>query len=274
MGRIKTVKKINFCAVNLMMLLLFFSITLLPQAKISKDNRNNINVSLGIPTDSTPEDDYIIFRPQYVLSYNPDRNVANWVSWELNAKWFGKSGRYKGKFITDNSLPKDFYRVKHEDYSNSGYDRGHMVRSQERSCTPADNKSTFLLTNVLPQQPDLNRGVWLRFEEYCADLCLKENKELFIIAGGIFHKDNSIDDLIAIPDSCFKIVVILDKGKTVKDIDKNTQAIAVVMPNEQGIRDAPWENYKTTIRRIEYSTGYNFLSNLRKDIQDAIETKK
>lgn len=258
-------------------LLIFISLLLVscssPTSSENKTDNVNINVALGIPTDSDTTDDYLIFRSQYVLSYNKNRNVANWVSWELNKDWFGDVSRYSGNFITDTTLPAGYYRVKHSDYTNSGFDRGHLVMSEERTKTVEDNKATFILTNILPQTPDLNRGVWLNFENYCNSLALDDNKELFIIAGGIFHSQNSINGLVAIPDSCFKIVVVLERGKGLKDISTSTEVIAVVMPNIDGVRSESWEKYKTTVRRVENSTGYNFLSSVPIDIQNVIETK-
>jgi endonuclease G, mitochondrial len=233
---------------------------------------DSINVQLGIPSDNDPSDDYLIFRHQYVLSYNKKRNVANWVSWTLNAGWFGEAPR-SGKFISDTTLPQEFYRVKTSDYNNSGYDRGHLVQSEERTKTDEDNHATFVLSNIIPQRPDLNQGVWLRLESYCNDLCRKLNKDLYIIAGGIFHSDRTIRHGIAVPDSCFKIIVVLDKEKSLSDITATTEVIAVVMPNENGVRNDAWEKYRTTIRRIEASTGYNFLSRVSQNIQDAIENK-
>lgn len=67
-------------------LLIFISLLLVscssPTSSENKTDNVNINVALGIPTDSDTTDDYLIFRSQYVLSYNKNRNVANWVSWE------------------------------------------------------------------------------------------------------------------------------------------------------------------------------------------------
>jgi endonuclease G len=247
------------------------------------NNKNNVNnhfqdsisihVSLGLPRDADSSDDYIIIRHQYVLSYNKNRNVANWVAWELDSSWFGDTPRYSGNFITDTSLPAGFYRVVHSDYTNSGYDRGHMVMSEERTDNAEDNKATFILTNVLPQTPDLNRGVWLKFENYCNRLCLDSNKELFIYAGGIFHTNTTIKNNVAVPDSCFKIVVVLDSGQGLKDVNENTPVYAVVMPNIAGVRNDDWEQYKTTVRRIEKSTGYDFLSAVKKSVQDVIENR-
>ena len=56
---------------------------------------------MGVPTDDTPDDEYLMRKPQYALSYNGKRNGANWVSWELNESWFGSAPRLKGKFLED-----------------------------------------------------------------------------------------------------------------------------------------------------------------------------
>lgn len=234
---------------------------------------DSVHVSLGIPTDDNPVDDYIVLRHQYAISYNPNKGEPNWVSYELNASWYGDAERYDGNFITDNTLPELFTKIKHDDYTNSGYDRGHMVRSEERTRNDDDNKSTFYMTNIIPQTPDLNRGVWLDFEYYCEDLCKKENKELFVITGGIFHSDSTLKGFgkVSVPDSCYKIVVVLDSGKTIRDISNTTTVIAVVMPNIAGIRSDDWEKYRTTVRRIESSTKYNYLSFVKDDIQNVIE---
>ena len=234
----------------------------------------SIHSTLGVPFDKDTSDDYIIIRSQYVLSYNKNKNVANWVAWELNSEWFGDVSRYSGNFITDISLPDEFNKVKHSDYTNSGYDRGHMVMSEERTATVEDNKATFILSNVLPQTPDLNRGVWLNFENFCNSLALDSNKELFIYAGGVFHDStNTIGNGVAVPDSTWKIIVVLEKGQSLKDVTTETQVYAVMMPNIAGVRNDKWDNYKTTVRQIEYSTGYDFLGLVSKQIQDVIENK-
>lgn len=236
---------------------------------------DSVHVALGVPADTDPSDDFVIIRHQYALSYNKDKGVPNWVSYELNASWFGNAERYDGNFITDNTLPEAFYKVKHSDYTNSGYDRGHMVRSEERTIDDADNKSTFLMSNIIPQTPDLNRGVWLDLEYHLESLCKDSNKQLFVITGPIFHTDSTLMGLgkVAVPDSCFKIVVVLEKGQNIRNITTTTPIIAVVMPNIEGIRNDDWEKYQTTVRRIEGSTKYNFLDFLPNHIENVIEVR-
>ena len=199
-------------------------------------------------------------------------NVANWVAWELNADWFGDAAR-SSKFTTDTSLPAGFYRVTDDDYKYTGFDRGHIVRSEERTTDDTDNKSTFILTNVMPQTPDLNQGVWLNFEYFCQSLAQDSLKELFIYAGGVYHSGTRLKEKVSVPDSCFKIVVVLDRGQGLKDVSEKTTIYAVMMPNIAGIRKDKWQKYATTIDDIEKATGYDFLNEVPKEIQQVIESK-
>jgi endonuclease G len=238
----------------------------------------SVHLALGVPTDETPDDDYLMRKPQYALSYNSERNVANWVSWEINEGWFGSVPRHKGKFLEDRDLPQGFRRANHDDYTGSGFDRGHMVRSEERTRTAEDNKATFLMTNILPQYHDLNAGPWLRLEEHCEKLAKREGQELFVMAGGIFPRGKRAGQVIgkdvAVPSTFFKIVVILNRGQGAKDVQETTPVVAVIMPNETGIQDKGWEAYRVSIDEIEKRTGYEFLSAVPEAIQRVIEAKR
>jgi endonuclease G len=227
---------------------------------------------LGRPLDSDSTDDYLILRYQYAVSYNPTLNVPNWVAWKLSKDWYGDVSRYAGSFISDTSLPAGMYRVKHSDYTNSGYDRGHMVRSEERTATPDDNKSTFLLTNILPQRPDLNQGVWLRLEYWCETMCKDSLKELYVVAGGIFHEPHErLNGVVAVPDSCFKIVVVLERGQGLQHVTEYTYVVAVVMPNIDGVRRDDWNQYRRSVEHIEVLTGYDFLHLIADDTETILE---
>lgn len=240
-------------------------------ATLSVEARIQKQIELGMPTGASPE--YIIRRPQYVLSYNRNLNVANWVSWHVNAESYGPVPRYQGPFLTDNSLPTGMYRVTHQDYTGSGYDRGHIVRSQERTATREDNDATFYLTNILPQKPDLNQGVWNSFELYCERLA-KQGKELYLVSGGIFEKDPPrLKGKVAVPKSCWKIVVVLERGQGLKDVTKNTRVIAVDMPNIDGIRDDDWRKYRVSVAELERRTGLKFFTAVPEEVRKALIEK-
>lgn len=230
-----------------------------PPTANGQGTSGSVHLALGAPKRAASDDDYLLIKPQYALSYSGKRNVANWVSWNLDASYFGPAPRHKGKFLTDASLPAEDYRVQDRDYSGSGFDRGHMVRSEERTRTPEDNLATFYLPNVLPQRHDLNAGPWLRLEEYLQELSQKENKELYVTAGGLFSAHpETIGHGVAVPEACFKIVVVLERGQGLSDVSDRTRVIAVIMPNITGILDQPWGQYRTTVSEVEKRAGYTF----------------
>lgn len=244
-----------------------------PQA----NSTGSIHLEMGIPTGGDGASAYLLIRKQYALSYNSVKNVPNWVSSNLNADYFGDVERKQGQFMPDPELPSQFYHVKHQDYSNSGYDRGHMVRSEERTATREDNDATFYTTNLLPQYHDLNAGPWLRLEEFCQYLAQRKKKELYIICGGVFSKNYQTigkNGKVAVPEQCFKIIVVLERGQKINDVNENTTILAALMPNVQGIGREQWRQYQTTVDEIERQTGYDFLTAVPEKIQKVIESRK
>jgi endonuclease G len=242
------------------------------------------HLELGVPARTgaraaraDASDDHLMIKPQYALSYNRSRNVANWVGWRLDAASFGDAPRHRGKFLADSALPDGWYRVQHDDYTGSGFDRGHMVRSEERTRNPDDNKATFLLTNILPQRHELNAGPWLRLEEACQELAQKERRVLFLIAGGLFDERErpaaTIGKDVAVPDAFFKVAVVLEPGQGPGDVGPATRVIAVVMPNETGILDQGWGQYRTTVDEIERRAGYDLMTALPEAVQRTLEAR-
>ncbi|MEO6528057.1 MAG: DNA/RNA non-specific endonuclease [Gemmatimonadaceae bacterium] len=239
------------------------------------------HVEFGAPADADPSNDLIVAKTQFVLSYNASRGGPNWVSWNLNGTQFGAAPRCDC-FSADLSLPSSVYRVVDFDYRNGGYDRGHMVQSESRTTTLTENSSTFLLTNILPQAAENNQGPWSRLENQLNDMVRTGGKEIYVVAGGIYAASPPTlknEGKVAVPDYTWKIAVILSAGQGLANVKSATdlEVIAIKMPNlvgttgpasATGIRNIPWETYKTTVDALEAETGYDFLAAL----PDAIET--
>ncbi|HVF43541.1 MAG TPA: DNA/RNA non-specific endonuclease [Pyrinomonadaceae bacterium] len=235
------------------------------------------NAALGDPSDASPDasnkNNYLLVKPQYVLSYNDERGGPNWVSWRLVASDIGDVER-QDNFHPEQSLPAGFRRVAPNDYTGSGYDRGHVCNSKDRTATPADNSETFSMANMLPQTPDLNRHVWESLESYSRALARKGN-QLYIVAGG-YGSAGTIgrSNKVTVPTNCWKVILVLPEGRDPSQADKNARVIAVDMPNANGIAQDTWEKYATTVRDIEQKTGYRFFTRLTRDVQDALKSKK
>ena len=238
---------------------------------------NNRNLLLGNPSNAASSvastDNYLMVKPQYVLSYNSKTHTAKWVSWQLNSSWIGTADR-QDNFRPDDALPAEAYKVRPSDYTASGYDRGHIAPSADRTRNEADNSSTFLMTNMMPQVPELNRGVWGDLEEYCREL-VQQGKELYIIAGPV-GRNGSIGrkEKIAVPAKNWKVIVVLDRqGLGMQGVNANTRTIAVMMPNDSRVKGKGWKSFRVSVARVERETGLNFLSNVPPQVQQVIESK-
>lgn len=238
---------------------------------------NNKHLLMGNPSNATANpnnlNNYLMEKPEYVLSYNANMGTANWVSWQLNQSWLGSRDR-QNNFRPDNSLPEKFYQVTEKDYTNTGYDRGHIIPSGDRTRTREENSATFLMVNMLPQVPDLNREVWNELESECRRL-VDQGKELYIVAGPHGKIKTIANGKVTVPKYNWKVVLILDRpGGNAKSVTAQTKAIAVWMPNDDSVERTSWKNYIVTVDDVEAKTGYDFFSNVPPTVQKVIESQR
>lgn len=233
---------------------------------------SDIHLKLGNPSqakaDPQNSTNFLMEKPEFVLSYNSTTGTANWVSWQLNPSWLGTVKR-QNNFRADETLPEGWYQVQPNDYRGTGYDRGHLVPSGDRTNNLNQNSTTFLMTNIIPQAPKLNREIWSDLEQYCREL-LKQGKELYIITGGEGKLKTIAKGKVTVPKWNWKVIVILDKPN--QKITENTQIIAVRMPNFNPLTNN-WRDYRVSVDEIETHTGLDFLTNIPQNIQDKLEGK-
>ena len=244
----------------------------------------SVHLTFGNPSNAivdvfTPNN-YLMEKPEYSLSYNRDRGTPNWVSWHLADEWVGTLTRVD-TFRPDPAVPSDWYRVHHFDYSGSGFDRGHMVPNADRDKETSIpiNQATFLMSNMIPQAPDNNQGPWANLEN--ALRALLPSNELYIVAGGAGTGgtgSNGFANTIAggnvtVPASTWKCALVLSKasGDDVARVTAGTQTICVIMPNVQGIRNDPWQNYLVSVDAVETLSGYNLFDNISEAVENAVE---
>jgi endonuclease G len=244
----------------------------------------SVHLTMGNPSNAVVDvnqpANYLLDKPQYAVSYNRDKGRPNWVSWHLASSWLGSTPR-QDDFRNDTTLPAGWYQVQGTDYSGSGFDRGHHCPSADRTLTVADNSSTFLMTNMMPQAPDNNQGPWANMENYLRTLVTSGN-ELYIIMGGSGSGGTGsnggttttiANGHVAVPSQVWKVVIVLPSGTNdVSRVTTSTRTIAVIMPNTQGIRTADWKTYRVSVDQVETLTGYDFFSNVPTAIQSVIES--
>lgn len=216
------------------------------------------------PAPLTDRPERILKRRGYTVSFNRDWNLPNWVAWELTPEKLVERESRTDKFLPDPDLP-EAEAVVTDDYKNSGYDRGHI-------CPAADNRwhwkamfESFYLTNICPQNHNLNRGDWKELEEACRNWAQKEGK-IYIVGGPICYdrrQGRTIGQThrIRVPDAFFKVILCLEGGKP--------KAIGFVYPNESGNR--PMKRYVRTVDYVERITGIDFFPALPDAVEEEVE---
>jgi endonuclease G, mitochondrial len=254
---------------------LLLALTLTAPLAAQETNRNT---RFGLPGPAKPEpasrEAYLITRPQYVLSYNAEKRIPNWVCWGLKASDIGSAAR--APFEPDPDLPRGFAKVTSRAYTNGGFDRGHLCPAKDRSSSPKDIRATFFMTNIVPQAPNCNQRGWERLEDYCRRLA-KEGHVLYIAAGpvgvGGTGKDGRKEEIgegrlkVTVPHRVWKVVLVLPREGA--EPRKNTRVIAVIMPNDQTV-DYNWAKYRVTARQVEKLTGLRFFPKVEEDVREAL----
>ena len=233
----------------------------------------SVHLTMGNPSNAVTSvlqpNNYLMDTPQYALSYSRDNGGPNWVSWHLDPSWLGSTPR-QDDFRADTTLPAGWYQVKGTDYSGSGFDRGHMCPSADRTISVTANSATFLMTNMIPQLPANNQGVWANLENYSRSL-VSQGNELYIISGGHGLQFFIANGHVAVPAQTWKVIIVLPAGSNdVSRVTTATRTIAVVVPNSGSI-NSDWRTYRVSVDQVEAITGFDFFSKVSSGIQAVIE---
>lgn len=205
-----------------------------------------------------PAADQLLFNRFYITGYSYYFRQPKWVLEIVNPPTI--DGDAEGVERSDNFRP-DFrvpqlFRADLVDFRGSGFDRGHMVPSANHVGLELENSETFLLSNMSPQNPDLNRFGWRNLEKEIRVLNEREDVlETYVVTGPMFNFDESIrtigtgdsnDVSIPIPHRYFKSILTEDR-------EGNLEMWSFIMPNE-AITE-PLENYRVSTAKVEQYTG-------------------
>ena len=131
------------------------------------------------------------------------------------------------------------------------------------------------MSNIIPQAPDNNQGLWADLENYSRDIAA--SNECLVICGpqGFGSAVTASSGQIPIASNVWKIIVAvpLGGGSALSRITNNTRVIAVNIPNIQGIRDDPWENYLTSVNLLQTNTGFTFFTTLNTNLATILRAK-
>jgi len=218
------------------------------------------------------KDEYILNHSTFTIRYDTEEKIPVLISWNLSKCFLGDIKRIGG-FIQDKLLPKNFVRVLSSDYTNSGYDRGHICPSGDRTRIKEENKETFVMTNIVPQISVTNRKVWYYFEQWLRSLVKTTDKELYIISGVFQTKGKISKKEIGVPENLFKCVLIIDDGdedlKRINARETDTQSLCIMVTNDKtNINNITndWKDYIIDLDTIETLINYDLFNKIHKDI--------
>ena len=216
--------------------------------------------NLEIPT--RVEGDQIIQHTGYTLSFNDEHKVANWVAYELTRDEVLGAGSREDSFKVDPAVKNGSATLK--DYKKSGYDRGHLAPAADFKWSEDAMSDTFFMSNMTPQDPNFNRGIWSDLEAVVRTMAY-ENESVYVVTGPVLTDgpyETIGDSKVTVPKRFYK--VILDYT------DPDIKAIGFVLPNEGS--DQPLQSYAMSVRDVEEITGINFFYLLPDDIEEMLET--
>ncbi len=195
--------------------------------------------------------DQIIKHIAYTLSYNPTYHIANWVAYELTAEETVPVVKRNNHFVPDPLLTS--VSLSNDDYKGSGYDRGHLAPSADMCFSEQTMEESFYLSNMSPQEPSFNRGIWAKLEGQVRQWAIDDNA-VYVVTGTVLTKGLPTigSDRITVPRYFYK--VILDY--TEPDI----KGIGFIITNE-GSKE-PMQHYAVTIDSVEKVTGTDFFYQL------------
>lgn len=197
------------------------------------------------------EGDYsvIIRKNGFCIAYSPEIRQAGCTCYILTSSQVkAKKVRRTNKFMHDPDVSVD--AVRPEEYNGTGFDRGHLVPASDMSYSYSSMRDSFYMSNISPQVPACNRGIWKKLESQIRKWAVKE-KKIMIITGPVIPSDRKQmnDTRIVIPSAFFKIVY---------DTTAPRKMIGFIIPN-QGSRKSLKE-FAVPVREIEKVTGYNFFA--------------
>ena len=213
---------------------------------------------------ATSDDDIILTHTGFIISYNAEARLPEWVAYELTAdETRGDVDRDESVFRMDPTYKGT--QAMREDYFDSGWSRGHMACAADFQWDEEAMNDTFYLTNICPQDEELNKGDWNYLEKQVRRWA-RDYGKVWVVTGPIIG-DNLYgvigDRGVIVPDSFFKAVLAENRGKY--------HAIAFVMDNDD---KRYWlDDCAMTVDELEDITGLDFFPLLPDDVEKNVESK-
>ncbi len=198
----------------------------------------------------------------FSLLYDEEHEQPIWVAYHLSQEELYGTSKRKDNFRSDSSIPTESATL--SDYRSSGYDRGHLIPAADLSWSEEAMGDSFYLSNMSPQEPQFNRGIWSTLEATVRNFADTEG-EVYVVTGPILT-DGPYKTIgknkVSVPKHYYK--VILDYA------EPDFKAIGFILPNEGS--DKRLESFATTVNEVEQLTNLDFFPLLPDKLEENLES--
>ena len=205
--------------------------------------------------------EYIIHHQYYDLVYDEQHEQAKWIFYKLYPGYLNGPYKRKNDFRVDPKVISN--SANHNDYRGSGYDRGHLMPAADMTWSEVALSESFYYSNMSPQHPSFNRGVWKRLESKVRSWCA-ESDSLFVTTGPVFNTIFGVigPNKVAVPGAYFKVIIRFKQN--------TKEGIAFLLPNTSSKNLL--ETFVYSIDSLEKVVGIDFFHHQNEEFQRNIES--
>jgi len=207
--------------------------------------------------------DQIVRRSRYALRYREQYEQADWVAYRLTSDEAEAYLSRAGNQFKADPLVRTGSAIT-QDYTRSGYDRGHLAPAGDFNLSATEKNETFYMSNISPQEPQFNRGIWNDLEQKIRDWARRDG-ELYLVTGPVLKPNLATigrDNEVAVPEQYYKIVLCLT--------DKKPRMIGFLLKNEPS--HASLKTFVVSVDEIEKQTGIDFFARLPDALERQLES--
>ena len=199
----------------------------------------------------------------FISGYSYTHGQPAWVFHEIRSPVF-KSKR-SGNFRSDSRL---MFPIPPSVFNRSGFDRGHMAPAHDIGAVygSAAQRESFLMSNISPQGPTLNRKIWRKIESWCWSTFSTSTTTAIVFSGPVFDKNKTFlgQSSVELPDAFFKVILYQSKD--------DLHMVAFVVPADASSNEIT--SYVSTVDKVEEVTGFDFFPSIPLGTQNILEARR
>lgn len=215
------------------------------------------NLKFGIPGPA----DTIINREGYALGYIEKHEQPSWVCYIVTKEELSiRAAKRTNNFRADPAIPTGSAHP--SDYTRSGFDRGHLAPAADMSFSQQAMSDSFFMSNMSPQRPQFNRGIWGKLEKQIRRFANREGM-IVVVTGPILPETPTITigrNKVTVPEYYYKVVY---------DLTPPQKMIGFILPNKGSRKDL--SEFAVTVDQVEKVTGLDFFNVIPKQRQEELE---